>query len=82
MSNQNVEGTRLVPVYRAPTETVAEIVRGLVESEGIPTTLKSVQVPWCNGIMVMGQGYWGDLLVPECEADRAREIIRAYEDGG
>ena len=78
----NVEKIQLVPIYRAPSESVAQIVRALLVSEGIPVVFNSKQVPMYDGVMVMAEGYWGDLLVPESQAERAREIVRAYESGG
>ncbi|MBI2843574.1 MAG: DUF2007 domain-containing protein [Armatimonadetes bacterium] len=81
MSDETTADFRLAPVYRAPNENIAQIVRGILESAGIQVILKSMQIPWYDGVMTMGEGYWGDLLVSEDEADRAREIIRAYENG-
>ena len=72
----------LVPVYRAANQSIADIVKALLESEGIPIVFKSMQVPMYDGIMVMGEGYWGDLLVPENLAEQAREIVNAYEGDG
>ncbi len=73
------EGSGFEAVYRAADETVAELIRGLLEGESIPVAFKSQQVPWMDGVMKMGAGFWGDILVPEEFADRAREIIAAYE---
>ncbi|MEN6371865.1 MAG: DUF2007 domain-containing protein [Armatimonadota bacterium] len=80
--NGNDSDTSLVQVYRAPTETLAYIVKGVLEDEGIEASLKSLQIPWYDGIMRMGEGYWGDVLVLEGDANRAREIIKSYEDRG
>jgi len=82
MKNEDSDNIRLVTVYRAPTENVANIVKGILESEGIPVMLKSLQIPWYDGIMQMGEGYWGDVLVTEDVADEARNIIKSYEDRG
>ena len=82
MNQTNQEDINYIPVYRAPKETIGEIVRGLLESEGISVMVRSVQVPWTDGVMVMGEGYWGDLLIPEDQADHAREIIQVYEKKG
>jgi hypothetical protein len=69
----------LEAVYRAPDETTAQLIRGLLESEGIDVMLKSLQVPWYDGVMRMGEGYWGDIMVPHEQAEQARAIIHAYE---
>jgi len=80
--DDELEQQGVVPVFRAPDEMTASIVRGLLESEGIPVDVASRQVPWMDGIMTTAVGYFGDLLVPASEADRAREIIEAYESAG
>lgn len=72
---------RLVVVYRAPDEFTANMIRGLLIGEDIPALLESRMVPWMDGVMKMGEGYWGDVLVPEEFADRSREIIAGYEAG-
>jgi hypothetical protein len=66
-------------VYRAQDEVSANLVRGLLVGEDIPAVLQSAQVPWMDGIMKMGKGYWGDVVVPREHADRARAIIEAFE---
>ena len=77
--DDEIEQTGLDPVYRASTEMIAAIVKGLLEGEGIPVSIASRQVPWMDGVMTMGEGYFGDLLVPATEADRARLVIEAYQ---
>lgn len=73
-----IEQGSLVTVYRAPDEAMANIIKGILESESIPVTVASRQIPWMDGIMTMGEGFYGDLLVPESESERARLIIDAY----
>lgn len=70
----------LTVVFRAQDEFVADIVMGLLASEKIPVMLKSRQVPQMDGVMKMGEGYWGDIVVPHSYAARAREIIEAYQN--
>lgn len=76
------QGENLVVVFRAPDEYVANIVRGLLVSEDIPAILESHQVPMYDGVMKMGEGYWGDVVVPEECAERSRELIKAYQESG
>jgi hypothetical protein len=75
------QGEDLVVVFRAPDEFIADIVKGLLVGEGIPVVLESRQVAQMDGVMKMGEGYWGDVVVPRAYAARARELIEAYQTG-
>lgn len=83
MDNEDrAQGEDLVIVYRAPDEVTANLVQGLLEGEGVPVMLQSGQVPWMDGVMKVDKGYWGDVVVPKEHADRAKQIIAAYEKSG
>ncbi|MDP8235693.1 MAG: DUF2007 domain-containing protein [Candidatus Erginobacter occultus] len=69
---------KLVLVWRFEDEGLGILIRKVLEDEGIRSEIKSEQIPWMDGIMKTARGYWGDLMVLEEEADRAREIIRSY----
>lgn len=69
----------LVVVFRAPDEVTANIVLGLLVGEEIPALVQSRMVPWMDGVMKMGEGYWGDVLVPKRFAKASRELIEAYQ---
>jgi len=69
----------LVVVFRAPDEVTANIVRGLLVGEDIPALVQSRMVPWMDGVMKMGEGYWGDVLVPRDKAAASRELIAAFQ---
>ncbi len=73
------QGENLVVVLRAPDEYIACIVQGLLEGEGIPVVLESRQVPQMDGVFKVNEGYWGDVVVPREHAERAKEIIEAYQ---
>jgi hypothetical protein len=81
MSNEleHGQGEDLVVVFRAPDEVTANVIRGLLIGEDIPALLESKQVPWMDGVMKAGAGYWGDVVVPRACADRSRELIEAYQ---
>jgi hypothetical protein len=72
------QGENLVVVYRAPNEVTANIVRGLLVGEDIPVMLESRMAAMYDGALTMGEGYWGDVVVPKQYADRSREIIEGY----
>lgn len=69
---------KLVSVWRFEDEGLGILVRKVLEDEGIRSEIRSEQIPWMDGIMKAARGYWGDLMVLEGNADRARIIIRDY----
>ena len=73
------QGENLVVVFRAPDEYVASVVQGLLVGEDIPVILESRMAAMYDGILKADVGYWGDVVVPREFADRAREIIEAYQ---
>lgn len=77
--NEKGQGENLVVVYRAPDEFIANIIKGFLLDDGIPVVLESRMVPWMNGIMKVGEGYWGDVVVPEQFAERSRQLIEHYQ---
>ena len=79
MNHKSEHEIDMVPVFRAPDGMTAEMVRGLLESEGLTVYLKSLQAPMYDGIMVMGEGYWGDVLVHQDQVEQAKLLIQAYE---
>lgn len=74
------QGEDLVVVFRATDEVTANIIRGLLVGEDIPALLESRQVPWMDGVMRAGVGYWGDVVVPREYAARSKELIQAYQE--
>ena len=72
----------LVSVYNAEDESVAEIVNGLLQGEGIPSVIHCEESPVLEGVLDPAADAWGQILVPESEADHAREVIAAYAGGG
>lgn len=68
-------------VYRPKDELEGKILEAVLGGEGIPCLLRSRQIPWMNDIMQLAEGFWGELLVPRSDAERAREAIRSYFEG-
>jgi hypothetical protein len=80
MNNEEQGQTEnLVVVFRAQDEVTANIVLGLLVGEDIPALVQSRMVPWMDGVMKMGEGYWGDVLVPGRFASASRSLIEAYQ---
>ena len=67
----------LVPVFAAQTEAEAAIVRGVLEAQGIPTTLDGLPTGIMGNVFQAGEDRWGDILVPAAQADEARTILQA-----
>ena len=80
MNEGQGQGEDLVVVFQAPDEIIANLVHGLLIGEGIPALLQSRQVPWMDGVFKMGEGYWGDVVVPTEYAAKSRELIQAYQE--
>lgn len=73
------QGEDLVVVYRASDEYTATLVKNLLEGEDIPVVLESRQVAWMDGLMKMGEGYWGDVVVPRQHAEKSARLIAEYQ---
>lgn len=74
------QSEELVVVYRAPDEYTATLVRNLLEGENIPVVLRSHQVAWMDGVMKMGEGYWGDVMVAREHAENSARLIAEYQE--
>lgn len=65
----------LAAVFAAHSESEANIVRGLLEAEGIPAVFDDLSAPIMGSIFQSGETRWGDVLVPARLADEARAAI-------
>ena len=65
---------KMVEVYRAAGEAEAQIIKGLLESHGIPCLLKSQAAPSVHMFAVDGMGEV-KVMVWEEASERARELI-------
>jgi hypothetical protein len=70
--------TPLVSVFVAGTEVEANIVRGLLEAEGIPTTVSVAGAKAFGALLSVGAGQWGDVFVAPDDAEKAREVVAAH----
>jgi hypothetical protein len=69
----------MVEVYRASGEAEAQIIKGLLESYGIPSLLKSTAAPSVHVFTVDGLGEVR-ILVWKSAEEEARELIRGNID--
>lgn len=75
------EDEPFVSIFSAGTESEANIVRGLLESEGIPVVFRDSSSPVAYGsVFGIAEARWGDLLVGAAQADLARQIIAAAQE--
>ena len=71
------DGGSLVAIFAAQTEAEAAIVRGVLEAQGIPTTLDGLPTGILGNVFQAGEDRWGDILVPGHQADEARALLSA-----
>lgn len=69
----------LVEVYRANGEAEAHIIKGLLESNGIPCLLRSLAAPSVHAFVFDGMGEVR-IMVPQSRAEEARELVRDTDD--
>ena len=65
---------KIVGVYRAVGEAEAQIIKGLLESNGIPCLLKSNAAPSVHVFAVDGLGEV-EVMVKESRAEEAKRLI-------
>jgi len=68
-----------VEVYRAAGEAEANVVKGLLESYGIPCLLRSLASPSVHVFSVDGMGEVR-VMVPESAAGEARRLVRETDN--
>ena len=68
----------LVEVYKAAGEAEAQIIKGLLESGGIPCLLKSLAAPSVHVFTVDGMGEV-KVMVWESTAEEAKRLIKGED---
>jgi len=82
LSEPEVDGrVRLVAVYRAADATLADLIHGVLASEGIESVIHSEEAPMLRGVFAPAASASAEILVAEPEAPHAREVIKAYLAG-
>jgi len=67
---------KMVEVYKAPNEMEAQVIKGLLESYGIPCFLKSHAAPSVHLFTIDGMGEV-KIMVLEKMAANARKLIKS-----
>ena len=70
---------KMIEVYRAVGEAEAQIIRGLLESHGITSLLKSNAAPSVHAFTVDGMGEVR-VMVWEEAVEKARKLIKGKGD--
>ena len=74
---QNKE--KMVEVYRAAGEMEAQVIKGLLESYGIPCLMKSSAAPSVHTFAVDGMGEVR-IMVLESMAEKAKILVQGEDD--
>jgi hypothetical protein len=69
----------MIEVYKAKGELEAQVIKGLLDSYGIPCLLKSHAASSVHSFVFDGMGEVR-VMVPEKAADEARKLIRTNEN--
>ena len=69
------ESEKLIEVYRSASDMEAQVIKGLLESYGIPCLLKSNAAPSVHMFAVDGMGEVR-VMVWDSMVEKARELIR------
>lgn len=69
------ETGNVVGVFSAYNEVEANIVKGVLDAAGIPSSFDNRGGTVMGGIFSAGEQVWADIVVPESYADAAREAI-------
>lgn len=69
---------KIVEVYQAKGEIEAQVIKGLLESYGVPCLLKSTAAPSVHTFTVDGMGEV-KVMVRESMAEKARKLIEREE---
>ena len=72
------ESKKLIEVYRSASEIEAQVIKGLLESYGIPCLLKSNAAPSVHMFTVNGMGEV-EVMVWDSAAERAKKLIEGKD---
>jgi len=83
LPEEKIEYIHWKVVRKVPNEMVGNMLKALLEQEGIRAEVKGLTIPWFDGIegSSWSEYQWGELIVPEEQLKRAREIVEEYMRG-
>ena len=73
----------LTAVAAPADEPTALLFRDILKGNSIPAAVRCLEMPWYDGLasLTMNRGVWGQVLVREADADRARRLLADYATG-
>jgi hypothetical protein len=75
---RDLSDEKLVRIFDATSEVEALAIQSMLQHEGMEAAVRSLQMPWCDGIAQAMNPVWGIVLVREsCESD-ARRLIADF----
>ena len=75
---RDLDRERLVPVFEAGSEFEAISVQSFLRGEGIEAGIRDLQIPMMDGIDMVRDPRWGEVVVLESRAETARRLIADY----
>ena len=69
------DDSKLVNVFSAYSEIEANIVKGVLDASGIPSSFDGLGGTVMGGIFAAGEQVWADIVVPEHYAEAAKSAI-------
>lgn len=79
LPEEEVEFVKWRVVRKLPNAMVGNMLKSLLESEGIRAEIRSLTIPWLDGVRSSwSEESWGELLVPEEQFEQAKEIVDEY----
>ncbi len=76
----NPDEEKLVEVFQASSEMEALAIQSFLESSGIPSAIKSRQIPMFDGLAKVYNPVWGYVVVLDEKEVEARDLIIGYLD--
>jgi hypothetical protein len=71
----------IVAVFAAPDQLTAEMIRVILESQGIAAVIGERVTDAYAPLLQIAEGYWGEVCVPVEQEAEARAVLADVEEG-
>lgn len=65
-------------VYRPKDELSALTAQAVLEAAGIKAVVRSLQIPWYDGVARFMRPEWGEVLVADEDLGAAKEVLKGF----